>query len=117
MPISEDELKALRRSLIERLAVLRDLQDSTAEGRKPVELDQTSVGRLSRVDAMQRQAMALEVERRRGEERLRLEAALQRMDAGDFGYCIGCGEEIARGRLDVDPTAPTCIRCASAKPR
>ncbi|MDP2331031.1 MAG: TraR/DksA family transcriptional regulator [Reyranella sp.] len=117
MTIPPDEQKALRQSLMERLAALRDLQDSTAESRKPVELDQTSVGRLSRVDAMQRQAMALEVERRRGQEKLRIEAALQRMDAGDFGYCVVCGEEIARGRLDVDPTAPTCIRCASEATR
>ncbi|MDP1966434.1 MAG: TraR/DksA C4-type zinc finger protein [Reyranella sp.] len=117
MTIPTGELKALRQSLLDRLAALRDLQDSTAESRKPVELDQTSVGRLSRVDAMQRQAMALEVERRRGQEKLRIEAALRRVDAGDFGYCIACGEAIASKRLAIDPTVPTCIRCASEAPR
>lgn len=117
MTIPADELNTLRQSLVERLAVLRDLQISTAESRRPVELDQTSVGRLSRVDAMQRQAMALEVARRRGQEKLRIEAALKRIDAGDFGYCVACGEAIERRRLSVDPTTPTCIRCAAATSR
>jgi len=115
--IPGDGSKISRQALLDRLAALRDLQDSSAESRRPVELDQTSVGRLSRVDALQHQAMALEIERRRGREKLRIEAALRRMDAGDFGYCISCGEEIASQRLAVDPTTPTCIRCASEVPR
>jgi DnaK suppressor protein len=98
-------------------SALRDLHDSTAESRKPVELDQTSVGRLSRVDAMQRQALALEVERRRGQEKIRIEAALKRIDTGDFGDCVVCGEAIERGRLAIDPTIPTCIRCAAGTSR
>ncbi len=113
MKTPQKDLPALRATLVERLAELRELQVTSAESRRPVELDQTSVGRLSRVDAMQRQAMALEVERRRDQEKLRVEAALKRMDAGDFGFCVVCGEEIGARRLSVDPTVPTCIGCAS----
>lgn len=113
MAVSETELDALRQALNQRLDDLRQSIDNTAESRKPVELDQTSVGRLSRMDAMQMQAMAQAAERRRGQEIERIKATLRRIDDGDFGYCITCGEEIAPKRLAIDPTIPTCIRCAS----
>ena len=49
---------------------------------------------------------------RRRSEKMRAQAALERMDAGDFGYCVSCGEEIPTKRLDHDPTVPTCVDCA-----
>ncbi len=78
-----------------------------------VELDQQSVGRLSRMDAMQHQAMARAQQTRRNTEIVRLNAALARMDEGEFGYCEDCGDEIAFKRLDLDPAATKCITCAS----
>jgi DnaK suppressor protein len=115
--VSEIELDALRQALNRRLDYLRQSIDSTADSRKPVELDQASVGRLSRMDAMQMQAMAQAAERMRGQEIERIKATLRRIDDGDFGYCISCGEEIAPKRLAIDPTIPTCIRCASGTDR
>ncbi|MEK9753700.1 MAG: TraR/DksA family transcriptional regulator [Rhodospirillaceae bacterium] len=91
--------------------VLRD-SELTEDERKPVTLDQSMVGRLSRMDALQNQAMALEAERRRGLEVQRIDAALKRIDTGDFGYCLVCGEDIEPKRLEQDPTAPSCIACA-----
>ena len=85
----------------------------SAEGRAPVTLQQDSVGRLSRMDAMQQQAMAQAQERRRKQERSRIAAALTRIDEGDWGYCVSCGEEIADARLRNDPSIATCIKCAS----
>jgi DnaK suppressor protein len=113
MKDASSDLRALRASLVTRIETLRAASETTAENRRPVELDQTSVGRLSRMDAMQVQAMALATERRRHEEARRVEAAIRRIDEGEYGYCIACGEEIAAKRLGVDPTVPTCIRCAS----
>ena len=85
----------------------------SAADRAPVTLDQDSVGRLSRIDAMQVQAMALAVERRRQSEKQRIEAALKRLDEGDWGDCLACGDEIAAARLEHDPSVTQCIRCAS----
>jgi len=113
MTDASQDLSALRASLVARLEGLRAASETTAENRRPVELDQTSVGRLSRMDAMQVQAMALATERRRHEEVRRVEAAIKRIDEGEYGYCIACGEEIAAKRLEVDPTVATCIVCAS----
>ena len=83
-------------------------KDSTAT----VVLDQSSVGRLSRMDALQGQAMAQEAERRRQVELQRIAAAIARLDAGDYGYCLRCDELIAPARLRVDPAATLCITCA-----
>ena len=90
---------------------LHDLRDVAADSREPVELDQSRVGRLSRMDALQGQAMALETERRRTAELLRIEAALKRIEAGDYGYCLTCGDPIPTKRLDLDPSVATCVDC------
>ena len=104
--------KLARKRLEQRRAELIAVADSAAEGRRPVELDQSRVGRLSRMDALQGQAMALETERRRANELRRIEAALQRVEDGEYGYCLSCGEEIGTKRLELDPATPTCVDCA-----
>ena len=107
------DLRTLRAQLVERLEALRDTSETTADNRRPVELDQTSVGRVSRMDAMQVQAMAVATEQRRHDEARRIEAAIKRIDEGEYGYCTACGADIAEKRLEADPTVATCIRCAS----
>ena len=78
----------------------------------PVELDQARVGRLSRMDAMQHQAMAQAASRLAALEAQRIRTALKRIATREYGYCIHCEEEIAEGRLQADPSALTCIACA-----
>ena len=85
---------------------------ATKEARAPVALDPQSVGRLSRMDAIQIQAMAQETERRRQARMAALRAALKRIEDGTFGACLACGEEIAAKRLEFDPATATCIDCA-----
>jgi DnaK suppressor protein len=108
-----DQLRELRAILVQRLESVQAASDAAAESRRPVELDQTSVGRLSRMDALQMQAMAHAAEGLRFREAERIKATIARIDAGEYGYCVVCGEEIAPKRLAVDPTIATCIRCAS----
>ena len=84
----------------------------SADARDAVELDQQSVGRLSRMDAMQQQAMSKATEQNRQRELVRIEAAERRVRDEDYGYCEECGEEIPDGRLAIDPMATMCVRCA-----
>lgn len=105
-------LEVFRQRLLRRREDIMELRSVSDESRRPVELDQTRVGRLSRMDALQEQAMSLETERRRQQELKRIEAALQRIEEGEFGYCVICGDEIEVRRLELDPTLPTCIACA-----
>ena len=102
----------MKARLLAELAALEAGDAGGAEDQAVVVLDQQSVGRLSRMDALQRQAMAQATGRRREVQRQRIRAALQRMDEGEYGYCTDCGEEIAPGRLAFDPAIPTCVGCA-----
>lgn len=102
-----------RKQLIRRRAELVEEDALSAADRAPVTLDQDSVGRLSRIDAMQVQAMALAAERRRATERNRIDAALGRIDEGKFGFCLTCGESIDPARLANDPSVSQCVACAA----
>ena len=108
-----DDREAL--SLLDtREAELKALSNISAQSREPVALDQQSVGRLSRMDAMQQQAMSRATEETRKRDLLRIEAARRRLRDGEFGYCEDCGDTIAPARLDLDLTAPKCMECARA---
>lgn len=106
------DLEAARDRLIAARAELEALREQSAEARAPVTLDQQSVGRLSRMDALQGQAMAQAAEQRRATEMARIDAALIRIDDGSYGECLRCGEEIAEKRLEIDPAATLCVDCA-----
>jgi DnaK suppressor protein len=107
------DVKQIRAELLARREEIVEREASTKESRDPVELDQARVGRLSRMDALQGQAMAQDAERRRKIELQKIDAALERIEAGDYGYCVNCGEEIAKARLEFDPAVASCIDCAS----
>jgi len=80
--------------------------------RSSVTLDQTKVGRLSRMDAMQQQAMSQASDDRREESLVQIKAALERIDDGEYGECLECLEPIAEARLEIDPAISLCIKCA-----
>jgi DnaK suppressor protein len=109
MPVN---LKTARATLLAKKSEIEREQAASEADRAPVELDQTSVGRLSRMDAMQNREMALAAERRRKTELAKIDAALRRIETGDYGYCVQCGEEIGEKRLALDPAAAACVRCA-----
>lgn len=109
MSLGPEKYKKL---LLDRKQELTVLISDTKENSATVDLDQTSVGRLSRMDAMQGQAMAEEVKRRRDNELTRIEAALIRITEDDYGYCLNCGDDIDEKRLDLDPSISLCNKCA-----
>ena len=95
-------------------AELQGLVACSAESAQIVELDQAKVGRLSRMDALQAQAMAKASSQRREQMLIQITAALTRIDNDEFGYCRGCEELIPIKRLEFDPTSTRCVDCASA---
>ena len=42
-----------------------------------------------------------------------LDEALERIERGEYGFCLDCGELITTKRLDVVPSARFCITCKS----
>lgn len=99
--------------LLARRKEIKQLEATAEAMHTSVELDQSRVGRLSRMDAIQAHEMEEETERRREAELQRIDAALDRISEGEYGYCVSCGDKIAPKRLAVDPSVPTCIDCAS----
>ena len=102
-----------RKRLVARQAELDAEDAANVDSRDTVELQQDSVGRLSRMDAMQQQAMAQATARRRHAERARIEAALARLEEGEWGWCTACGNAIAKKRLEHDPSVAQCVDCAN----
>ena len=110
---NKSEIETIKRRLDDQISELLRRVEITKEDRKPVALDQSQVGRLSRMDAMQVQEMALEQERRREIEIQRINAALMRISEGEYGFCSKCGGGISPKRLEFDPSTPMCVDCAS----
>lgn len=106
--IDQEWLNRLQALKAEILAI----DDDASDGRAAVELDQSRVGRLSRMDALQGQAMNKAIAERRRNRLARIEAALARLDDGEFGYCLKCGDEIAEQRLLLDPAVAVCVNCS-----
>jgi DnaK suppressor protein len=106
------DIKAMKKRLLARRKELEHVIEARAETQTDAELDQQRIGRLSRMDAIQQQAMEEETGRRRDQEIDRIKAALQRIEGDDFGYCGACEKPIALKRLENDPATPLCIDCA-----
>ncbi len=111
--MNKADLESFREQLLHMRTELEELDEAERESTAPVKLDQTSVGRVSRMDAMQSQQMAKELGRRRQNALVKVEEALYRMETGEYGYCLACNADIDPRRLAADPTNSLCIRCAA----
>lgn len=106
-----EEIDHFKQLLLLHKLELNEFEQALKESSKPVRLDQAMVGRLSRMDALQGQQMAMETARRQQQQLVKIEAALQRIAAGEYGHCFVCGEEIDIRRLAADPTSTRCMGC------
>ena len=109
--LEQQQIDELRASLETRRDELESLLHSGADAAEPVTLDQQSVGRVSRIDAIQQQQMARASQQQAAETLRRVELALARIADGEYGYCLHCGEPIAHARLCVQPFATLCLDC------
>ncbi|NOD91839.1 TraR/DksA family transcriptional regulator [Ruegeria sp. HKCCD4884] len=111
--MNEFESSYFETKIRERLAELEQLSASGQKAQAVVELDQQVVGRLSRMDALQNQAMAKAQQTNRDIEKSRLQAALVRIEEEEYGYCEDCGDRIPDARLALDLAASKCVSCAA----
>ena len=109
--MEQNQLDAFRQALIALKVEIEQLNNDSEEAAGTVVLDQSRVGRLSRIDALQAQQMALETARRRQIQLQKIDSALRRIGKGDYGNCFICGEEIGAARLNFDPASTRCIGC------
>lgn len=106
-------IASFRKLLETRQREQQQLLDNDADATRPVTLDQQAVGRVSRIDAIQQQQMAIANQQQTKALLSQIELALRRIESGEFGDCLHCGEAIADARLQVQPWACLCIACQS----
>ena len=109
--LSVTQLDELRAELERQIRRLERSMKTTDEAAKPVELDQTAVGRLSRMEALQNQHLTKNLQEREAIRYAQLHDALKRMDVGTYGRCTSCEAEIEFDRLLVYPETPVCAGC------
>lgn len=109
--MSQQDLDEFFNILVEERDEIRVALAALHETGQPVELDQTTQGRLSRIDAMTQQSMAKAGSTRLMIQLQRIDAALKRCDEKRYGVCCRCDLPISHGRLLADPAAPFCLEC------
>ena len=117
MTLTDAQRRALHARLQSAAEEIAGSLEGTAEAARPVELDQASVGRVSRIDAIQQQKMVEASRRALSTRQLQVKAALRRYDDDEYGDCLDCGEAIAIARLEARPETPFCVRCQENRER
>ena len=110
--MNSQQLCQFEQQLLELQEELLGVAEVTRQTSATVELDQTRLGRLSRVDAMQQQAMSQATDVRRDQHLILIKRALERLDDGEYGECLECLENIPVARLEIDPATECCVNCA-----
>ncbi|MCJ8270637.1 MAG: TraR/DksA C4-type zinc finger protein [Psychrosphaera sp.] len=111
--LTDSELEQLRQQMVQLKLQLRQVLEGQHQKAEPVVLDQQSVGRVSRIDAIQQQQMAKAGEQQTSQRLMAISKALRHFDEGDYGYCEQCGLPINVARLKIKPEAQYCIQCQS----
>jgi len=112
--LTQQQLNQLRNELSKKKQALEVQLKNSDPNTRPVTLDQQSVGRVSRIDAIQQQQMALANQQQSTQLLQGIELALRRIESGDYGFCLQCEEPIAFTRLQAQPFASLCLDCQSA---
>lgn len=110
--LTPEQIETLRREITDEVERLVSRMESSRDTVRPVELDPGSVGRLSRMDELQNQAMARNLRDREHRRLEELQRALERIRIGTYGICGSCGGEVPYPRLEAFPETTTCVRCS-----
>jgi DnaK suppressor protein len=111
--ITESQISNLRLQLTSQQQALQIQLVESDDASKPVTLDQQSVGRVSRIDAIQQQQMASANRDQTIALLQEVDAALKRIESDEYGLCQMCDEPIALLRLQAQPHTANCIVCQS----
>jgi len=100
-------LLARREDLLDRMAGISAAPTDTGGisfGKRVGDGTSLAVERLTQVAAHEQMLVQLAVVQR----------AIEKLDEGTYGTCDVCGDDIPAGRLEVQPWAVRCVRCAEA---
>lgn len=109
--MTEEEKKELKALIDENIESIKEEIIELTELTKPVSLD-ASIGRLSRMDAINNKAINEKQLREKKSTLQKLERAQERYKEDKLGKCLKCGEEIPFGRLKIMPYTTRCVKCS-----
>ena len=112
--LTSAQIKELFSLLLSKKEMLESQLSESCDAIKPVALDQTLQGRISRMDAMQQQGVAASTHRQTSTTLQKVANAFKRFETQKFGYCQKCEEPIGYGRLKAKPESPLCLSCQSS---
>lgn len=102
--------KARERLLADKAELAKRVDRIHEHARDPLEADSgeqaAQIGNVEVVSALENEAV---------EQIAAIDAALKRLDSGQYGVCVSCGETIGAERLAARPAAAECLDCASAR--
>ncbi|NVK12508.1 MAG: TraR/DksA family transcriptional regulator [Gammaproteobacteria bacterium] len=107
------QLNDIRERLVTKLSELDRALELTSNHAQTVVLDQTAVGRVSRVEAMQDQQLGLAHQRQIAVDILLVKKALRKLETGEYGLCERCDDDIPTARLKLVPECECCVECLS----
>ena len=111
MTLTDSERAEIRGLLEDLVTTLEARMEVSGDLAKPVQLDEP-IGRLTRMDAIQMQQMALAGLSREQQQLVLARYALQLLDDENFGNCQSCKQPIGIDRLRFQPEILLCIHCA-----
>ncbi len=104
---NEEIKKQIENEISKTEQLLIDYQEMT----RPVSPD-VSIGRISRMDAINNQAVTESAMREKQEKLKKLKIALSKVGSSDFGICVKCKQAIPLGRILIKPESMFCVNCA-----
>ena len=110
--MTEKEKKELLEIIHEQIGSTKKEIEELIELTKPISLD-NSIGRLSRMDAINNKTINEKALRDKKKILQKLERAIERHEEGKLGKCLKCGDEIPFGRLKIMPYTTRCVKCAN----
>jgi DnaK suppressor protein len=113
-PLRPEQVATIREDLLRTLTKLERSLKISGESARPQDLEQDTVGRLSRIDALQNAGLADNLAERERAQLEKVVGALRRIEEGTYGACNACGHTIPFERLQIFPETLSCSACARA---
>ena len=112
--LTEAQFSELLTLLLSRREMLETQLSESSHALRPIALDQTLLGRVSRMDAIQQQEVTASTHRLKSIALQKVTNALALFKIGNFGYCRECDNPIGYKRLKAQPESALCLRCQTS---
>ena len=109
--MTAEERKLLKEKILENIEKFEAQIKKLEEATQPIS-PENSLGRVSRMDAINNKGVAQASLHSAQKRLVKLKISLEKIEDPDFGNCANCGNPIQSCRLMFMPESANCVRCA-----